>query len=59
MKVISASIIVLAGLMCFGFGITVDHDDTQIFVCAVGLLVAVVGLVGWFLTMMRAEPRNG
>jgi hypothetical protein len=54
-KSISASIIVLAGLMCFGLGVFVNHDDTQVFVCGVGLFVASIGLLGWIATLLFSD----
>ena len=49
MKTISASIIVLAAAVLITGGSFVPHDDTRLFVQAIGCLVGVIGLGGWFL----------
>jgi hypothetical protein len=53
MKSISASIIVLAGAVAFSTGATIQHDQTQMFVCSVGLLLGLVGLSGWVVMLNR------
>ena len=57
MKSLSASIIVLAGMLCFAIGGIIQHGDTQLFVCTVGLLVAGAGLFGWF-QLLNAPHRT-
>ena len=47
MKEISAAIIVLAGAHVFSVGATIQHADTQLFVCIVGAVLAIVGLGSW------------
>lgn len=58
MKSISASIIVTAGMLGFGFGSMVTHSDTQIFVCGVGLVVAAIGLYGWFTSLRSSQSHT-
>jgi hypothetical protein len=47
MKAISASIIVLAGAIVFATGATIQHNDTQLFVCFAGAGLTIVGLWFW------------
>ena len=51
MKAISASIIVLAGSLTFAIGGTIQHSDTQTFVCLVGIVLGIAGLISWILVM--------
>jgi hypothetical protein len=57
MKAISASIVVLAGAVLLTGGSLVGHTDTALFVQAVGVLVGVVGLVGWFFAVQNRSER--
>ena len=50
-KHISASIIVLAASMLILGGSYIRHDDTRMFVQAVGCVVLMIGLGGWFLSV--------
>jgi hypothetical protein len=54
MKAVSSSIIVLAGALLLAAGAMINHADTQFFVCSVGTLLGLVGLVAW-LTNLRGE----
>lgn len=56
MRSISASIIVLAGTLCFAIGALIRHGDTQLFVCTVGLIIAGAGLFGWFRLLGAPDP---
>jgi hypothetical protein len=58
MKSLSASIIVLAGTLCFAIGGKIQHGDTQLFVCTVGLLIAGAGLFGWFQMLRSPGPSS-
>ena len=55
MKSLSASIVTLAGSIVFAAGSLNRHNDTQLFVGALGLALAAVGLVVWARSL-RAEP---
>ena len=55
MKSISASIVVLSGMLCLALGAMIPHNDTQRFICGVGLIVAGFGLVVWF-KLLTWEP---
>ena len=55
MKAISAAIIVLAGAAIFIAGTFNSHSDTQVFVCGVGLVLCLAGLVGWVVTLTRRD----
>ncbi len=48
MKLISASIIVLAATVLIVGGAHVQHNDTQLFVMIAGCGVGLIGLWGWF-----------
>jgi hypothetical protein len=54
-KSLSASIVALAGILCFALGAHIPHDDTQLFVCGVGLVVAAFGLFVWFSIVRSSE----
>lgn len=49
-KHISAAIIVLAGAILILGGSFIRHDDTKLFVQAVGCIFGAVGLVGWLMS---------
>ncbi len=49
MKAVSASIVVLAGAILIASGVHVHHNDTQVFVCGLGCMVGLTGLLGWFV----------
>ena len=49
MKALSASIIVLAAAVLITGGSHIQHGDTKLFVQAVGCLVGIMGLGGWFV----------
>ncbi len=49
MKAISSAIIALAGAIVFSAGALVNHGDTQLFVCAVGILIGLIGMIGWVI----------
>jgi hypothetical protein len=55
MRAISGAIVVLAGAIVFSAGILVRHADTQLFVCAVGGLLALVGLYAWVIGFARKD----
>lgn len=57
MKSLSASIVVLAGVVCFAGGAFIRHGDTQLFVCGVGLVVIVAGLAGWFVSLRATDQQ--
>lgn len=57
MKSISAAIIVLAAALLLAGGGLIAHDDTALFVQAVGCLVGIVGLGGWLMTMRSESDR--
>jgi hypothetical protein len=55
MKSISAAIVVLAGAIIFASGSFNQHGDTQGMVCAVGGIVALIGMWRWWQAMDRPE----
>ena len=57
MKANSASVIVLAGAALITCGAFVGHVQSKLFVQAIGCLVGVVGLVGWFVAVTRSEAK--
>lgn len=50
MKVISASIVILAASILLTGGSHIRHSDTALFVQVVGCGVGIVGLWGWFVS---------
>lgn len=50
MKVISASIVILAASILLTGGSHIPHSDTALFVQVVGCGVGIVGLWGWFVS---------
>ncbi|MES2572552.1 MAG: hypothetical protein V4710_21190 [Verrucomicrobiota bacterium] len=50
MKLLSASIIVLAGAILITGGSHIHHGDTKLFAQFVGCLIAAIGLGGWFVS---------
>ncbi|MEX0886722.1 MAG: hypothetical protein WD009_09810 [Phycisphaeraceae bacterium] len=56
MRTISASIIVFAAAVILAAGSFVRHGDTQLFVQAVGCIVGVIGLGGWFVAFQSDAP---
>jgi len=50
-KPISSSIIVLAAAILIVGGAHVQHDDTSLFVMAVGCGVGLAGLLGWLVSL--------
>lgn len=53
MKELSASIVVLSGAIVLAAGATIAQSDIRPLVCLAGVILAIVGLVGWFSTMNR------
>ena len=53
MKSISASIIVLSAAVLITGGSAIHHGDIGLLVMAVGCLVGVIGLGGWFLCVKK------
>jgi hypothetical protein len=53
MKAISASIVVLAGAIVFAQGVTIQHSDTQLFVCLVGGALGLAGLSFWMAAILN------
>jgi len=53
-KDISAAIIVLAGAVLLLGGSFIRHDDTQLFVQAVGCIAGAVGLIGWIFSSTKS-----
>jgi hypothetical protein len=52
MKAISASIVVLAGSLTFAIGGTIQHSDTQLVVCIVGIALGIFGLATWLTYLL-------
>jgi len=48
MKYIGSSIMTLAAAILIAAGAYVPHNDTRMFVMAVGCIVGLTGLGGWF-----------
>lgn len=48
MRSIAASIIVFGSCVVFAAAGFVRHSDTNLFLNAVGMIVGVIGLIGWF-----------
>lgn len=55
MKLLSSSIIVFAGAILILGGAHIQHDDTQLFVMAVGCAVGSLGLWGWFTGLKEKQ----
>jgi hypothetical protein len=55
MKLISSSIIVLAGAILLVGGSHIAHNDTALFVQIVGCAVGLIGLGGWILSFKKEE----
>jgi hypothetical protein len=55
MKCISVAIITLAGAIVLAAGSLNRHDDTQIFICGVGLAMSALGLLVWVGALRRGE----
>jgi hypothetical protein len=55
MKSISSSIIVLAGAATFVAGTFHSHSQTQLVVCPGGLVLGVIGLVGWLVALVKKD----
>jgi hypothetical protein len=53
-KHISAAIITLAGAVLLLGGSFIRHDDTQLFVQAVGCTVIAFGLAGWIFSSAKS-----
>jgi len=53
MKELSASIVVLAGAIVVSAGAFAGRGDVHPLVCLAGVILAIVGLVGWFSAMNR------
>lgn len=53
MKSISASIIVVAGVVLILGGAQIQHGDTGTFVQVAGCVLGAVGLWGWFVTIRQ------
>ena len=51
MKVISASIIVLAAAILLVGGSHLHHPETKVFLQLVGGVIGLIGLGGWFVSM--------
>lgn len=58
MKSISAAIIVaIAAALLFGSAL-IAHDDTALFIQAVGCIVGIVGIAGWFVSLRTTTRVN-
>lgn len=57
MRVVSASILVLASAVMVTGGSFVQHSDTALFVQVSGGLVGLVGLVGWLVAYAKSDDR--
>lgn len=55
MKSISASIIVVAGLAMIYAAANHHHSDTGMFLTAVDIVTAVIGLAGWLKTIRKDD----
>ncbi len=55
MKAIGAAIITLAGAIVFATGATIQHGDTQVFVCIVGGVLGLIGLYRWNVAYKRDD----
>jgi hypothetical protein len=53
MKSISASIIVVAAAFLILGGSHIQHGDTKLFVQIVGVVVGLVGMIGWWMSLME------
>jgi hypothetical protein len=54
----ASSIIILASCMTFSAAAFVQHDDTSLFLNAVGLVVGIVGSIGWFASIREPKPKD-
>jgi hypothetical protein len=57
MKAISASVVVLAGMILLLGGAFVAHSDSRLFVQSVGCLVGIIGLAGWFSSIRKPDDK--
>ena len=57
MKVISASIVILAASILITGGSYIQHTDTQLFVQIVGSFVGLIGLIGWYVGFNDKIPK--
>ena len=57
MKLATASIIVIAAAVLITGGSFIPHGDTKLIAQAVGFLVGVIGLGGWFASFIGDEER--
>ena len=55
MRAVSASILVLASAVCLTGGSYIPHDDTALFVQVAGVLIGIVGLVGWVVAYVKHD----
>jgi hypothetical protein len=51
MKAISSSIVVLAGSILLAGGAAISHSDTQIFICGVGVVIGLAGMIAWVFNL--------
>jgi hypothetical protein len=56
-KTFSASIVVLAGAVLLTGGSFIQHGDTKLFLQALGCLVGIMGLAGWFLAFKHSSEK--
>ena len=55
MRLISASIIVLAGAILLVGGSHIPHGDTKLFLQFVGCAVGLIGLLGWLVSFREKQ----
>jgi hypothetical protein len=55
MKSLSASIVVFTGAAMFVAGAFHHHNETQLVTCGAGLVVGLMGLVGWIGAMKSRD----
>jgi len=54
MKAISSSIVIFTGAVMFVAGTFQQHNQTELVICGAGIVVGLIGLVGW-INALRAR----